>query len=395
MKSFIKKVWSETGYELMFFVLLLFRFFTLLPTRILRWISTYYACNYSYGFIPRGFIGTIFKFVSSGDISEQNAYVFIYVNLCIFMCLLAFLFGLMIRSIKQEKGRKILSFMLAIYVFMPFSLSYLFDYANFGRFDLYLYIITLIQFFILYKDPKFYKLIIATFLSLIAVVIHEAYLFFVFPILALILLYMLYKNNFNKKLLIGTLVLIFSVISSTIYIKFVYEPILPDVQVFTKELDDSTNMLINESCVLYEYYLTDFKYHKEFFVLKHLESNIRGLAFILLFLFPINIMLFNVLKKRIAMYKNSSFKWIILCMILGTLVYLPLFIIASDWGRWLVALYTYLIVFLIFLIANDRENIFGKMYEKIEKVDILKTAIFITMIIIYLRNWSVSIERCM
>ena len=172
MKEFIRKTWNEINYEIIFFAIMLFRFFTLLPIRINWWVSTYYACDYSHGFIQRGFIGQVFKYITNNDISKDNAYIFIYIQTCLLMALVAFAFGALVRNVKKEHNKKILSTLLIVYIFMPFSLSYLFGYTNFGRFDLYLYIITILQVFMLYKNPKFYKLIIATALSLLCIILH-------------------------------------------------------------------------------------------------------------------------------------------------------------------------------------------------------------------------------
>ncbi len=382
MKDFIKKTWSEVNYEIIYFAIMLFRFFTLLPPKINWWVSTYYACDYSHGFIQRGFIGQIFKFVTNNDISKDKAYVFIYIHTCVLMTLLAFLFGAIIRSIKKESCKKTMNTLFLVYIFMPFSLSYLFGYSNFGRFDLYLYIITLIQIFMLYRNPKLYKIIIATMLSLLCVVIHEAYMCFVFPIFVMILLYILYKNNFKKDLLIGSIILVLSVVLLTGYMKFFFEPELPNAQTYINELNASTDMLICKNCVLFEYYLTSFEWHKEYFVIEHLLENIIGLIFTMILLWPINQFIFKAFKKYLPQHKKTPFHWVLVCLQLGMIAYIPLFLTTSDWGRWLVGLYNYIIVLLFFVIGEKLEEFLESVYVKIEKENILKISLTISWLIL-------------
>ena len=209
---------------------------------------------------------------------------------------------------------------------MPFSLSYLFAYANFGRFDLYLYIITILQIFMIFKKPTFFKLVIATLLSLLCIIIHEAYMCFVFPIFVLVLLYILYNNKFKKELLAGSIILVASVVLFTGYIKFFFKPELPDAQTYISELNASTDLIVYKNCLLFEYFLNSFEYHKEYFVLEHLKENIMGLVFTFVLLLPINIFIFSTLKKFWSGHKKTNFRWILICMQLGMLAYLPLFI---------------------------------------------------------------------
>ena len=382
MKEFIRKTWNEINYEIIFFAIMLFRFFTLLPIRINWWVSTYYACDYSHGFIQRGFIGQVFKYITNNDISKDNAYIFIYIQTCLLMALVAFAFGALVRNVKKEHNKKILSTLLIVYIFMPFSLSYLFGYTNFGRFDLYLYIITILQVFMLYKNPKFYKLIIATALSLLCIIIHEAYMCFVFPIFVMVLLYILHKNRFKKDLLVGAIILVTSVVFFTGYMKFFFKPNLPEAQTYINELDTATDLTICKSCVLFEYYLTSFEWHKEYFVFEHLPENLIGLVFTMILLWPINTFLIKTFKKYWGQHKKTSFWWVLICMLLGMLAYLPLFVTTSDWGRWLAGLYNYIIVLLFFVIGDKKEEFLEDIYNRVEKESIIKISIMISVLIL-------------
>ncbi len=362
MKEFIKKTWNEVNYEFIFFVILLIRFFSILPARIISWIAPGYVCSYKYGIIPRGFIGTIFNIVSNNNLTPENTYIFVYINTCIFMTLLAFLMGYLVRKVKKASGRNMCILVLVLYIFMPFSLTYLFRNPNYGRMDLYLYIITLIQFFIL-RHPNFFKMLIVTCLSVICVLIHEAYIFFVFPILVALVLYRMQKKGFNKSVFYGLVLLVISVLLTTYYIKFYLEPALPEMNAYIAELNDSTGMVIDEDAVIYEYYKKSLEDHKLFFWNRRGIENVIGIVISGFILIPVNIFIYKVMKEYFIKNKNTWLERLVILGAIGIVAYIPLYVVAIDWGRWSAALYNYVIVFLMFLVNDSREEFFEKIHK--------------------------------
>ncbi|MBQ8298391.1 MAG: hypothetical protein IJX99_00700 [Clostridia bacterium] len=392
MENLLKKVkddWNSISYEVCIFLYLFLRFIVIMPTKMRSWVSTYYACNYSYGFIPRGFIGSVFNIVSKGNISSLNAHSFVFLATFILILLASILFGKLIRSIRKGPKRNMVIFLVIIYLFMPFSICYLFDKTNFGRMDLYLYIITFIQILIIYKKPTLGKMMMCMALSVVGVMIHEAYALYIFPILFVILMYVLYKNEFNKKLIVGMIFLLTAILISTIYFNFFVTTTMEDPNEFVNTLRETTDLKINDYCIKYQYYMHTAEEQKGYFVDRLIKYNVFGLICTMILLLPINMYIYKVLKEAFSKYSKTKFGYVLILMQLAVVVYIPLFACTSDWGRWLVAAYNYLVALLIIILIQNDRIVFkelirvNKFIDKRLSKNINKFALFISIILIY------------
>ena len=387
----IKNTWNEISYETCIFLYLFLRFIIFMPTKMLTWVSTYYACNYSYGIIPRGFIGTIFKLVTGGDISSINAHSFAFVGIYILIILISILVGKMIRTVEEGTKRKTMFVLAIIYFFMPFSICYLFDEENFGRFDLYLYIITIVQILLIFKKPTFLKMIVCGVLSCICVMIHEAYALYIFPIFFVVLLYILYKNKFTKMLTLGSILILLMIFVTTVYFNFFTTINIDNSNEYISQLRKSTDLKINEYCIQYEYYMHSISDHKEYFIDRLITYNICGLLIVIFILIlPINIVIFKFIKNALKEYKRKLFYYIIIVMLISTVVYIPLFVFTSDWGRWLASVYNCIIAIMSIILIENNEKILEIIkFEKTNKYVCTSKCFIIASIIFFTSSLGV------
>ena len=107
--------------------------------------TTFLALNYDYGLIPRGFVGTIFKFFTENcsDIewNYMGAFNFSGLFTLVYFVLLFVFYGLCLHRCPKEHKRNLkhLLILLSIFAFPVYTTS-----VSFGCLDLYLGIITLL-----------------------------------------------------------------------------------------------------------------------------------------------------------------------------------------------------------------------------------------------------------
>ena len=359
--------WDETKYEICICVYLFVRMIMMVPTNIIPWCGTYYGINYSYGLISRGLIGSIFNIVSNGDISFINAHSFVLLSQCLLVILASIFIGKFIRTVEDKKKRKQVIFFVAMYLIMPFSIMYLFDEQNFGRLDLYLYIVLLVQLLLIFEKTTLMRLLIVGFLSVICVAIHEAYALFIFPILLAMLIYKLYKSNFDKKILFGIIFIIFITFIVTVFFNFFSVPNITYSEDFFNDLNSKTDLCISKNLIKYQYYEHNLESHMIEFSKEEIFKNLFGVLVVLILLAPINLFLFKITKRFFETKNKNAYKYTFIIIQMAILIYILPCIVASDWGRWFASLYTFQTIFVCLLIVEN-ENLIFEIFDKIEKI---------------------------
>lgn len=351
-----KKLFKTLEYEVLIFLFLTISLLVRLEPVLESWKATYYAMNYSYGFIPRGLIGTIFNWVVKGNISASNAWLFVFVFTVILNILISILLGKLIRKTKGDNNnKKTVAWFVGIYLVMPFMVRYLYG-TNMGRLDLFLYIITILQILLLTKYNNLITQIITLLLSVICVAIHEAYIWFVFPILFVVLTYNLYLKSFKPKNCFVFILICLSVLLSTMYFQFFAEIKSDSVEQLTTHLSNITDLAINPQTLDLEYFNHSFDMHLAF-TSKYLSKNIFGISVSTIILSPVIAIILILRKKAFELAKknNKKFYWTLVIMQLAILLYIPAFCFTSDWGRWLIGLFNYELAIIIFAIIENQE----------------------------------------
>ncbi len=150
------------------------------------WKYAMYAINYNdYGFVKRGFIGTLFKNIF-GTFSIQAVNCLFALQLLLAI-LLTIYFLHKIRD-KFNSSKSYLVFSLIILLSPATFSHFVFD---FGRLDLTITLVFLLQFYLYKKN----LLIISSIVSCIGILTHEIYIIiFTFPLL----IFVLHENNHRK-----------------------------------------------------------------------------------------------------------------------------------------------------------------------------------------------------
>lgn len=328
------------------------------------YMSTYYttlfALNYDYGFIPQGFLGTFYQYLSERLPWEMQNYIAVY-NFSGFFTVIYFLilflfYGVCCHLCRQENKRNLqhLIVFLSIFAFPMFMSS-----TNFGSVYLYFCIIMLLC-VILILIEKMEWLIVP--LGMIGVCIHED---FIFTNTSLIVILLLYKLCFTekkiKKFKYITILVTFLACLTYLYIYFTqYSQYIGDMEVIVPEIKEAAKLL-SKSGLTYNPFIIkhdimgmdrapmDAVYH---------NYNVQDFpVFCVLFApylyYGLCFFLQLIKDKEIAPQK----RFLYLAALLGGVSMVPLFITKTEYGVYMFNLFFYYISILIVGLTMHDEHI--------------------------------------
>jgi len=182
-------------------------------------VSTSYLLSYRYGVSSRGLIATIVDFVLNGGfISKYFIWHFIYSSTIFITFIISVLIGAIIQNAKDEIKIFILFFSL-LYLTCFTSLSAYYTSGNFGRTEIFAFLLVLAIAFIINKP------IISWFIPLFTLFIlgtHLVQLFFYIPLIIILLLYNAKELSTKNKQIISILIITIIVIITVflLYVSF-------------------------------------------------------------------------------------------------------------------------------------------------------------------------------
>lgn len=211
------------------------------------YMSTYYttlfALNYDYGFIPQGFLGTIYKNLSEHLPWEMQNYIAVFnfngLFTVVYFLILFLFYGVCLHYCKDENKRNLqhLIIFLSIFAFPMFMSS-----TNFGSVYLYFGILMLLS-VILLIIGKCEWLIVP--LGIIGMCIHEDFLFTNGGLILILLLFrILFSEEKWKKTKYITILALFLI--STFGLLFYFEhysQYTGDIELITEEIKTNAKLL--------------------------------------------------------------------------------------------------------------------------------------------------------
>ena len=200
MLKFINKIKKMIVNQKYFFIIFLILFICYIlyynPYSYGNYYSyNYYVVSYNYGFISRGLIGSIFMFF----FPFLKMHTLIIILNIIYILLLVFISYLLHMFIKIQKD-KLLSFLATMLcIFNPASFMLMITMNEFGRFDIFIFILSIIAIIIICKK-KFIFLVPIIFI--IAMLIHQNFLFMYAPLILMIIIYNWFKKRERRWLIL-------------------------------------------------------------------------------------------------------------------------------------------------------------------------------------------------
>lgn len=371
----IKAYLARHAVGLSFVAVLLMDYIVHNPGGFSGWAATWYALDYSLGAGSRLLVGSVLDFLCGGMVTEHAAVVFASAASVALIALTAVLVDNLYRSApaRAKKGALLL---IALFAAAPFSIRYLWNEANFGRLDLYLYALTVFGLIaaLRLKNPILRAGLIAI-VSITALLVHQVYAFIFFPVLfALLCMDAFTGEKITLARLAPGLCCCVLVVGVFFYVQLFSKLNAPTVEELTAILSAKTNLDVSHSALDYEYY-HDFLYGFYNHTLPFLSGGrpVKLLAATLMLLVPaiaVFAFLWSAMLKRLRADNKRVWRCPQPYMLLSLLCFLPPFILMVDWSRWLAALFGAQTLMLLTLLARGdaaAEEAFSKLSASVEK----------------------------
>lgn len=283
-------------------------------------IIPYFLRYQDWGFISRGFIGSL--------VGVIFPYISIKVLFCLIgvlnlsLCLMtAFFMNYVAGKNRFEKGEV---YLLIFFISNPASVSFLFYWGNYGRFDLFMIMILIGACLLLIKGKYLWLL---PGLCLLGNAIHQGFFFMYLPAILVLLFYNYMKNRSRSNFLIFTVSLAASAVSF-LCMQFMgkincisYETVIQTVSTHTDY------ELLGESMIKLEYFTPIFDFIP-MYVLPGLKQNVIKVIVVLGLYLPA-IRLFLIIWRQPGCQK----KWRYVLPLIPLCMIIPKFVITVDYGR--------------------------------------------------------------
>ncbi len=349
-----------------FMCLLSYRFFV---KELSSFNVTLYAFNYSYGFMSRGLIGTIWQgidYILPGSQMTYDALFTFSLIISIIYVLVLFVFYMVI--IIKTKEQNIDNIRYLIIFLSIFAIPIFATRSNFGRIDLFLFIIVFICLISIITEKAEW---ICIPLVAVAECIHQGFVFMNINIILVLFFYKIMKREGKKrKKYIAYFVLTF-VVASMFFMYFEFfshvdgENIFEEIVSTAKSLSYSGKaygtMLVQHEILGQGVWMDEWRYHYANFV--------DVPIFVVLFL-PYLIIGINFLKNLCKGEKNINDRLAYLAVALGALTVVPEILLKVDFARYVFAVFFYYIVVVMCLIVmGDKKTVdtFDMTKEKVKE----------------------------
>lgn len=313
--------------------------------------TTFFALNYDYGFIPRGFIGTCFKYITETyeKIGWNYMGVFNFNGFftLIYFILLFIFFGLSLHRCPEESKRNLkhLLVFLSIFAFPMFTTS-----VNYGSLDLYLNIVLILSLILLVWEKGEWLIIP---LVILGMCINHDFIFTHTMLIGILLIYKLLNRNGKTRIKYAIILLLFLISSLSLFSHFenyTYEnpkEMSVEIKTSAKALSE-TGKSYGKTYVKAEILGEDLSLTEE--RLEQNEDNMQDLpVFTLLFSPYLVAMMYLFLRLftdlNITWHKRISY----MALLFGSAAILPMLIHDVYYGRYMFQLVFYYIVIFIAL----------------------------------------------
>ena len=282
-----------------------------------------YLFNYSYGFIPRAVMGSLYS-IFFKDYTIDNILIFSLVIHIICALIIIGCIHLLFKKCEQFRGKNMCEYCLSLLLVSAFS-----NRANFGRNDEILLTLSLLAIMLIVYE-KFEWVAIP--ISALGVCVHEGYVFLYVNVILVLFLYKAYTRKSIKYLIYCITTLVF------VSILFLYFMKIGNInEIAFNDISQKSLALMGKG--YYEEFLRAELLGEDLFLheLSYRPYCFTELGFFIILSFPIVEILYTYIKK---IFKNKT----IVCFIFlsGLITLIPEYLLRLDFGRWTIALIFYL-----------------------------------------------------
>ena len=337
-----------------FMCLLSYRFFV---KELSSFNVTLYAFNYSYGFMSRGLIGTIWQgidYILPGSQMTYDALFTFSLIISIIYVLVLFIFYMVIISKTKEENIDNIRYLI---IFLSiFAIPIFATRSNFGRIDLFLFIIVFICLISIITEKAEW---ICIPLVAIAECIHQGFVFMNINIILVLFFYKIMKREGKERkkyiiyfvltLLVASIFFMYFEFFSHVDGENIFEEIVSTAKSLSYSGKAYGTMLVQHEILGQGVWMDEWRYHYANFV--------DVPIFVVLFL-PYLIIGIRFLKNLCKGEKNINDRLAYLAVALGALTVVPEILLKVDFARYVFAVFFYYIVVVMCLIVmGDKKTI--------------------------------------
>lgn len=375
MMKRIKKIWDKISYEAVIFGIFMYQFLSGRPLDLDEWSSAWHAMDYSMGNGSRLLIGSIYRLFYGEYLDITVAYKYVAVGITLTIMVLAVVLGRLIRMTLQTVPhcKNVIFGTVVAYMAAPFSITYVWNKQNFGRFDMYMLLVALLTVLAALVIKNFYiRIILATVLGVVGLAIHQGFAFLYYPLAFTVICYDAFAGNRVHIRELAAVILSGAIeVAAAVYFQFFTKINFDTVEETVEFIKSRTNLEVNDYAIQLEYFGSmQFQLENVTYIFFHgNEDPLQHLFLIVLLLSPVLVLYILVWKDVFCHLKAGKVKLLAspyLYALLVNLCFVPMFVIHVDWGRHiapLMAMPTF--VFLFFLAKKDASMIYA--YEKMEE----------------------------
>lgn len=328
--------------------------------------TTSLAFNYSYGFISRGFMGTIYWLVDLilpiNMIDYDSAVMFTLVATSIYMILLfVFFYTILVKC--SESMIKNTQYLILFFTF--FAVSMFVTKYNFGRYDVYCLMISILAALLLINE-KVEWLVVP--LSAISVMIHQGNVFYFLNIILILLIYKALSSEDKKRNRYLILFGMSFIVASILFLYFEFfsrgngEAIVEEITAVATALRFDND--IHEDIISHEILGIDLTENE----IQYRYKNFVEFPIFLLLMSPYLVIAFRFFKNLIKKAQTKLEKCKYFFVSIGVVTMIPTIILKCDFGRWMFMIMAYYFVVILSLIAmkdklveEEVKNTFAKI----------------------------------
>ncbi len=347
---------------------------------ITEYNTTLFAMSYKYGFISRGFLGTIWagldRILPIDLMTYEAVYEFACISTIVFFVIL---FGFYLKLLKMSHEGNLKNMRYLIVFLSIFTFSMFLTDEVFGRLDLWLYILTFVAIILLIEDKAIWMVVP---IVGVCMCIHQGYVLTCANIVIALLIYIALMSEGKKsKRYFGVLVVTIIVMAVLfIYFEFfshgageaIADEVISAAKAISSDGKSYNESIINHEILGRDVYESEMEYH--------LINWQEAPTFLLLF-FPYLIIAFKFFKNVLKADGDKRAKLARLVFVLGGLAVVPQMLLKVDFGRYVYMTFSYYIIMVMCMIAMGDETISGVLENA--KASIKSKTPFPLIVLIY------------
>lgn len=341
-------------------------FITYYGQEVRRYNTTILAFNYSYGFISRGLLGTLYLGLNEllpYDILNYESVVNITLIATSVIVFVLFLLAILILSKIEMKYQTNIQYIILF--FSMFFVPMFYSFRNMGRPDVYMMFFTFLGLILLISE-KFEWLLLP--LAILSVMVHQGYVFMFYNIFMYLLVYKAFHNTGRKRQkYIAILATSFLSVSALfLYFNFFShingEEIYNEIVALATKLGNEGevfDILVNHEILGIDPWEEEWPQH---------IYNFIELPIFCLFMSPYIFLGVRLFKSIILAAETRAEKYLYAFLPICSLTMLPSYLLKIDYGRWLFAGIAYFSLVILALCALGDTLVTEKLHALMEDI---------------------------